>query len=363
VTTLTADQLITYLSWAVFLAIFALVTVQAIRRPSRANLDIALLFGAAALVIVIAVASLVGLLAPGKVSGYLAGSAILALPYLLLRLMDDITIVPLRLRRSVEALLILAIMSLWLLPLDRLRWISGLLLLYIICVLAYVIGASIRATTRARGVTRRRLTAMTLGSLFLLLNIGISGLSQWFPDLAYLWRSAADVLGLAAALSYVVGFTPPRWLRRAWQEPDLRAFLERAATLPRLPNTDTIVQSLAQGTAASLGCGTRRPRRSVSATAIGGSISRPTTICLRRAPSAFSSQSFRRARATAARCMRPGRAPRSPRRCSPRRSPLASDDSACWWPMQRARRSSPTTTSRSSSSWLIKPPSSSKAAP
>jgi signal transduction histidine kinase len=252
-TALTADQLITYLSWAVFLAIFALVTVQAIRRPSRANLDIALLFGTAALVIALAVASLAGLFAPSRVSSYLAGSAILALPYLLLRLMDDIMIVPLRLRRSVEALLILTILSLWLLPLERLRWINGLLLLYIICVLAYVIGASIRATTRARGVTRRRLTAMTLGSLFLLLNIGIGALSQWFPDLADLWRSTADVLGLAAGVSYVVGFTPPRWLRRAWQEPDLRAFLGRAATLPRLPNTDAIVQSLAQGTAASLG--------------------------------------------------------------------------------------------------------------
>ena len=42
--TLTADRLVIYLSWAVFLAIFGLVAVQAIRRPSRAHIDIALLF-------------------------------------------------------------------------------------------------------------------------------------------------------------------------------------------------------------------------------------------------------------------------------------------------------------------------------
>jgi signal transduction histidine kinase len=253
VTTLTADQFITYLSWLVFLAIFALVAAQAIRRPSRANLDIALLFGATTLVIVIAVANLVRVLPPSDIWAVLAGSALLALPYLLLRLVDDLSGVPLRLRWAVEALLIAAIACLWLLPLDRPLWVNGLLLLYIAGVLAYVIGATFRATLRARGVTRRRLLAMTAGSLFLVLNIVVGSLGLWLPNLANLWRSAADLFGLAAGLSYVVGFTPPIWLRRAWQDPELRAFLSRAATLPRLPDTATIVQALEQGAAASVG--------------------------------------------------------------------------------------------------------------
>jgi signal transduction histidine kinase len=252
VTTLTADQLITYLSWAVFLAVFVLVAVQAIRWPSRANRDIALLFGATTLVIVIAVANLLGLLAPDGVGGNLAGSAILALPYLLLRLIDDIAMVPLRLRRAVGALLVLAVLSLWL-PITRPLWLNAVLLLYFVGVLAYVIGATLRATIRARGVTRRRLTAMSAGSLFLLLNVGIGSLGLWFPNLTDLWRNAADSLGLAAAVGYVVGFTPPRWLRRAWQEPELRAFLSRAAALPRLPDTDAITLALEQGTAATIG--------------------------------------------------------------------------------------------------------------
>jgi signal transduction histidine kinase len=251
--TLTADQFITYLSWLVFLVIFALVAVQAIRRPSRANLDIALLFGTTTAVIVIAVASLSEALPPSDTWAWLAGSAILALPYLLLRLVDDLSGVPLRLRRGVEALLFAAILSLWLLPRDRPNWINGLLLLYIAGVLAYVIGATLRATFHARGVTRRRLSAMTIGSLFLVLNIVVGSLGLWLPSLADLWRSAADLFGLAAGLSYVVGFTPPRWLRRAWQDPELRAFLSGAATLPRLPDTDTVVQALEQGAAASIG--------------------------------------------------------------------------------------------------------------
>ena len=80
----------------------SLVAVQAIRRPSRAHIDIALLFGAAALVIAIAVAMLAGLLAPTEPAANLAGSAIMALPYLLLRLVDDITLVPRQLRRAVD---------------------------------------------------------------------------------------------------------------------------------------------------------------------------------------------------------------------------------------------------------------------
>jgi len=252
-TALTADQLITYLAWAVFLAIFVVVAVRAIRQPSRANLDIALLFGATTLVIVVAVAILAGALAPTSAAVNLEGSAILALPYLLLRLVNEITMVPRRLRRGVEILLVLAVLSLWLLPAERPLWLNALLLLYIAGVLAYVIGATLRASLRARGVTRRRLMAINAGSLFILLNIGIGSLSLWFPGLAGLWRGAADVLGLAAGVSYVIGFTPPRWLRRAWQGPELRAFLSRAATLPRLPDTSAIVQALEQGTAASVG--------------------------------------------------------------------------------------------------------------
>lgn len=253
VTTLTADQLITYLSWVIFVIIFIVVAIQAIRRPSRAHFDIALLFGVTTLVIAIALAFLFGLLAPAGASASLAGSAILALPYLLLRLVDDIAEVPLRVRRGIEVLLLISIVTLWLLPLDRPSWINLLLLCYVIGSLAYVIFASIRATNRAHGVTRRRLSAMTLGSLFLVLNIGVGSLGIWLPQLTDLWRGIADTLGLAAGVSYVVGFTPPRWLRRAWQEPELRAFLSRTATLPRLPNTSSIVDVLQQGAAASVG--------------------------------------------------------------------------------------------------------------
>jgi signal transduction histidine kinase len=249
----TADQLLTYLSWAIFVGIFGVVLVQAVRRPSRAHIDIALVFGAVVLVIVISIASLLSLVSPLGIAAYIASSLLLALPYLLIRLIDDITVISIRLRRSIEALLVIALVCLWLLPLDRPQWISMILLLYVIGVLAYVVVASIRATLHAHGVTRRRLSAMSLGSLCLVMNIAVGSLGLWFPDQNVAWRSLTELLGLASGISYLIGFAPPRWLRRAWQEPELRAFLGRAATLPRLPDIQAIVQEFEQGAAAAVG--------------------------------------------------------------------------------------------------------------
>src|SRR4051794_25523224 len=105
---MSADRLIQYLSWAVFVLIFLIVGVQAIRRPRRATIDIALLFCVTPLVIAISVAITLGLAALVSVAMYLIIACILAIPYLLLRLLDDLAVVPLRLRRLVEVLLAIA---------------------------------------------------------------------------------------------------------------------------------------------------------------------------------------------------------------------------------------------------------------
>jgi len=98
---LSADQLLTYLSWLMFIIIFVVVTAQAIRRPNRAHLDIALLFAAPVLIIAIAIGTLLGVFSSTGVAAYLASSALLSLPYLLVRLVDDIIVAALWVRRSI----------------------------------------------------------------------------------------------------------------------------------------------------------------------------------------------------------------------------------------------------------------------
>ncbi len=67
------------------------------------------------------------------------------------------------------------------------------------------------------------------------------------------WRGLADLAGVAAGGWYFLAFASPRWLRRAWQEPELRAFLGRAARLPRLFDATAIIAELESGAATSLG--------------------------------------------------------------------------------------------------------------
>ncbi|HEU5085971.1 MAG TPA: GAF domain-containing sensor histidine kinase, partial [Roseiflexaceae bacterium] len=104
------------------------------------------------------------------------------------------------------------------------------------------------------GLTQRRMSAVAAGTLLLALLFVLSIFSPVVPaSAASLWQIMQDGVGLAAGLSFFIGFAPPAALRRAWQEPELRAFLARAVELPRLPDTAAIVAALEQGAMRSIG--------------------------------------------------------------------------------------------------------------
>ncbi|HEV7215205.1 MAG TPA: GAF domain-containing sensor histidine kinase, partial [Chloroflexota bacterium] len=68
-----------------------------------------------------------------------------------------------------------------------------------------------------------------------------------------LWSAVGIILSLLSGLFYYLGFSPPAVLRRAWQEPELLAFLADAAQLPLLVETAAILRALENGAAAALG--------------------------------------------------------------------------------------------------------------
>src|SRR5262249_57055343 len=96
-----------------------------------------------------------------------------------------------------------------------------------------------------------------------ILLAGLSVVEQ--PSIREVVRPLQQLTSLTSGLSFFVGFAPPSLLRRAWQEPELRAFLGRAASLPRLPDTRSIVRALERGAATS---SARRTPRSASGTRI-----------------------------------------------------------------------------------------------
>ncbi|MBV9281438.1 MAG: hypothetical protein JOZ41_15265, partial [Chloroflexi bacterium] len=236
---MSADTFIQDLTQALFVVIFLVVAAKAVREPRRANLDTALVFGAAAAIIVEGWVTGAFHITVGGVLASASSSLLMALPYLLLRLVDDFAGAPRRLMQTAALGLGVSIVLLFVWPGSGMPLaITLLLVAYFVALSVYDAAAFVRAARRGGGITRRRMRAVALGSLCLGLVIVVAGIEVvWTGSPRWLWGVVADSLALACGVSYFVGFTPPTWLRRTWQEPELRAFLGRAASLPRLPDT------------------------------------------------------------------------------------------------------------------------------
>jgi GAF domain-containing protein len=252
-TSLRATEFIQYLSWVVFVLIGLQASFQALRRPTPVNVDIGLLFGGLALAIMAAALIQIGILPSSRPLQGLVGTALVAMPYLLFRLMNDVIGLPRLLHGIVAIAFVNWVIVVWLVPSTLPPVVTALVLLSLIGVLVYVTVVSIRATLRSRGITRRRLTAVSFGSLLLACNFAAGRLPSVLPISVDDARALVNILGLASGVCYLIGFTPPRWLRRAWQEPELRAFLQRVAELSRIPDRAAIITALEQGAATSLG--------------------------------------------------------------------------------------------------------------
>jgi signal transduction histidine kinase len=253
-TELSAQQLLSYLTWLFYVLTFVAVTIGAVRRPNRASIDMVLLFGAPAIIIGINLASNLGLLEPSSVTSAINGVLLLAMGYFLLRLVDDFSDVPAWLLRVSEAGLLLAAIGLIAYPPgSRPIWLTAYVGLYLMVLLIYTTWAFLKEAQRSSGVTRRRMLAVAVGSISLFVVILIAEALAFVPGLRPLTGPLNAAAGLFSGIGYLLGFAPPGILRRAWQEPELRAFLSRAATLPRLPDTESIVREMEKGAATSIG--------------------------------------------------------------------------------------------------------------
>jgi signal transduction histidine kinase len=230
---MSAEALLRYLSDVGYLAVFALTLVEAVRRPSRANLDAALFFGAAAIVIAVAlVAELAGWEPPALVVA-IEATLIMALPYLLLRLVADFAGISRALLRAAGVALVAIAVSLFVVP-------QPYPAAYVLVLVAAFAGGGIYASwqfimqaRRASGVTRRRMQAVAAGSGFIGSVIFVAGLAVLAPSAEGFWTALSSVLTLASGVSYYIGFATPAFLRRAWRADAVRRFMNVAASAPQ----------------------------------------------------------------------------------------------------------------------------------
>ena len=251
---MTALDLISLLTQAIYVAIFLVVLWSVLRQPTRTNIDIVLFFGAISIAIIESrVVAALRLQLVDLVTDIVA-LLIVALPYLLLRLVDDFSDVRWVVKRLAEVGLAVTAVAFIAIEGTIPPQILLPVVLYFAALSAYCAIAFVRAARRSTGVTRRRLQAVAAGTLLLGAAILIAGLTPLVPaELAGVPSGLTQVLALASAMAYFIGFAPPQVLRRAWQEPELRAFLRRAASLPRLPDTPSIVRALQDGAGSTLG--------------------------------------------------------------------------------------------------------------
>jgi len=243
-----------YLSWLLYLVVFVLVLARTLRRPTPAHVDMTLFFGAAAIVIVATtLTEKFHLDVPAWVDNDLIPAAAAALGYLLLRLVNDFSHVPAVLLRAVELGMLASIAEVVLAPGSITGGVALALVLYLVLVIAYDAWAFARNASHSRGVTRRRMQAASAGSWCLALTLIIAGIGIAQPSLAPPLQEVGAALGLGSGICYFVGFAPPTWLRRAWQEPEVRAFLARPTSLAHLPILRDVLRELEDGAADALG--------------------------------------------------------------------------------------------------------------
>jgi len=250
---MTALELIGAINQILFVGLFVVVLRHALRERRRSSFNTALLFGSiAAVVLVSRVADALGLAEhpayPGIVITLLAVA-----PFAMVRLVDDFSHSPRAIQIAgylgfavVAAMAILAFG-----PIQRL--VGLVAIVFFLVVGGYAGYAFAREAARARGITRRRMTAVATGAVAFIAALVLIFAGVLLPRVAETASILAQVAALVAAGAFFLGFAPPAWIRRAWREPDLRHFLERSIHLAGVTDERAAVAELNVAAASALG--------------------------------------------------------------------------------------------------------------
>lgn len=249
-------QIVHYFSDGGYLLLFGLSLSHALRSRSRLGFHVALFFGAIAIAVVLALLSGAdGDNAPRLVRSS-QGLLIMALPYLLLRLLHDLDGVALALLRCAEVGLVLSAVALYGFAPPYPDGLVLPLVAYFVTLQSYVSVRFVLTAKGSRGLIKRRLQWVAAGSLLIAAAILLAGLHAIVPVAEGSVEGVTAALGLASAVSYYVGFATPGVLKRGWRATDLREFLELssgAVGVEQLSSSRDLAAALEQRVAAMVG--------------------------------------------------------------------------------------------------------------
>jgi signal transduction histidine kinase len=225
------SEFVIHLTRVIFLLIAFITLFEYLAHRDETRLDIWLMFGSLAIVFGLQeLTALTGLALPW-ISDLLA-VALLAQPYLLVRLVSHFQPLSVRVRRLALAGMFLSWLVLLLMPDPLPIWAVLAVVAYFGWAELYATWAFIQGARLTGGVTHWRLLLAAIGSGLLGGAVIVAGTAGQIPALQPYTSAILQFVAAVSAVAYYFGFAPPRWLRHTWQLSELHRFLGASAGKP-----------------------------------------------------------------------------------------------------------------------------------
>ncbi|HVU15217.1 MAG TPA: ATP-binding protein [Phototrophicaceae bacterium] len=221
---LTISDLLTRIIQLAFVGLGILSLTDYLRYSGQVRRDIALMFGSLAVAIGLGMVSDLLRISSAFLS-LIATCAILAQPYLLLRLVAYFH----QSSWIIGAGAIVGMVLSWIIVVIGVPTLPTILtvivVLYFVVFDAYAMVAFVQGALRTSGVVQRRLRYAAAGSGLLALALLCAGVGAALRPLLPIMTVLVQLEAIAAALTFYLGLASPHWLRQTWQLLELRQFL------------------------------------------------------------------------------------------------------------------------------------------
>lgn len=237
-------MIFTWITRGSFFLLAVLSLADFLRHRNRARLDIALLFNTLNLAFVVQTLYETDLLPAIDWLSIVALMALLAHPYLSLRLVEHFRTVP----RPIKLIGLGGMLLSWVLLILFVYTAPGLVILVIVAhfIIAdgYATWAFIQGARTTGGVTRQRLRLAAWASGLLGVTMVLSGIQNFLPEISELLVTLIRIGVTGTGVMYYLAFASPRWLRRTWQLSDIYSFLQTGLQLLATQRTDDFLASV-----------------------------------------------------------------------------------------------------------------------
>lgn len=221
-----------------------LMVVQWARWRDRVSLDIFLVFGSLAILLILERALRLTHIQAAWIRP-LGISVLLAHPYLLLRVVSHFRPLSRAVYRAATAGLAVSLVAAWSATWPfRSTALIVFAFLYFLWLLGYVAWAFRQGARSAGGVTHWRMQHAALGALLMAIVFSLAVLLALLPVSRAATAALIPLAALGAALNYYFAFAPPTWIRRLWQSSELYEFLSDRPLAAGSPSRNDMLNRL-----------------------------------------------------------------------------------------------------------------------